>query len=762
MPPMRRMGFWFAVALLTMYLVFVSGSWQGTDTPWPRSLSVALAALVVAIWGVVAWRRPPWRPRSVLLPAIASCIGSLAISTLFSRHPRLGVEYLGYAIILAALYLLLVRILADPWFRVRMSVIVTVLGPVIGLAFLVLAVSHWVDWWRLVGRLTVAPFRPNFESLVFGNPSAVMMMSVLLTAAGLASIGLDSPRRRTASVILVVIAGLVALLSGSRGGWFGVAIAVTVTAALWLQQPARRESVRSAASQIWSSTRSRIAVGGLGAGGILGLVAFGPAILSRVESSGGELRGAFVTIAFRLFAESPIVGVGPGVWVASRSAYTIPPEIDYYIPHAHSIWAQTAAELGIVGILAGAVVIGTLAWLIRDGLRDVDTVRRRWAWIACFVLVYLGVHQLFDFYANAPEVMFAGAIPIAFLDAGASARVPSPWNLRLPTTLSRRAAAAASVMMAASIAGLIVVNIPAERHAEAVALANDGQWAEALELATDAASMDPGMPPYQMTVALAALRIGDNALAADQLRAVLQVDDLPEAWLALGLTESRLGRGAGALADIRRALRLGYQRPAIAMAAGDLALQYDKSTATAAFAAAIATTPSLAGDPYWTKIDSVVAANAIKAAMARSSPSGVWEIELETGDAGAARQTAHGLDPASEGVALAVIAAWNGDATARQAVYDRCAAAPLDVGLLVWCGRLAGRAGDRVTQDRYLAWVNVITGASQLGAELRVSRSEVTGRATQGGVAEFWGEYTYRRPTPWDLLAGDLLHLTLE
>ncbi len=115
-----RMLAWVGLALLAAYLVFIGGGWLGIYTSGLRITTVAVAAVVLGTWAFVAWRRPEWRPRSVLLPPIVACLGSMAISTVFSRVPRVSLEYLGYAVLLAALYLLLVRLMAQPFFRVRL------------------------------------------------------------------------------------------------------------------------------------------------------------------------------------------------------------------------------------------------------------------------------------------------------------------------------------------------------------------------------------------------------------------------------------------------------------------------------------------------------------------------------------------------------------------------------------------------------------------------------------------------------------------
>lgn len=759
---------WVAVLLLALYLVFVGGGWQGIYTAGIRQASVALAGLGLGVWAAVAVIRPPWRPRSVLLPAGAVCLGAFALSTATSRYPRISVEYLGYALLLGAIYLLLVRLLADPFFRVRFGALAVGLCGVLSAAFVALVLRHWIDWWGLVGRLAVPPLRPDFESLTFGNPSAVLTISVLFLCPALAHLGTGTTARRAVVAALAVMVALVVVLSGSRAGWLALGLAGIVVGAMWLATARGRETTRGfvrAVGAVGRSGRARIGIVLAGAVAVLGGLTLAPALVRRATEGGEDLRAGYLATALRMFTEAPLAGTGPGTWVVQRVRYTLPSETDYYIPHAHNIYAQTLSELGLLGAAAGIVLLVSLAWLVRGALRDADAVRRRWGWAAAFSLVYFGAHQLFDFYANMPAILFAAALPVAWLDASV-ARVPNVAGRPLPVRLRGASAVVAAGLVVAAVAGLIWTEIPAGRHAEAVALANQGEWAAADAPARAAVAMDPGWPPYLMTVGLTAAWSGDHARSADAFRAVVRADDLPEAWLNLAAEEAALGHTAAARDAIAMALPLGYQRPAIAMAAGDLALRLgDDSLARDAFTSALVKAPSLAGDPWWSS-DPVRAAifPAVRdAAIRRAGPAAGWEIALVAGDFIGARSLAERLAPPAGRDASRVIDAWSGDDASLHAVLDACAARPLDLTALSWCARLEGRAGNVAQANRYRAWANTIVGgAYAAGAELRVSTVRLTGRSDEGNVALFYGYYTYRRPTPWDLLGPDLVHLTLR
>jgi tetratricopeptide (TPR) repeat protein len=318
----------------------------------------------------------------------------------------------------------------------------------------------------------------------------------------------------------------------------------------------------------------------------------------------------------------------------------------------------------------------------------------------------------------------------------------------------------------AAAVGLEATEIPAAIHARAVGLANAGEWSAADGPASAAVALDRGWAPYQLTAGLAASRAGDHARAAAAFRLVTDADDLPEAWLNLAAEEAALGDTAAARDAIAQALRLGYQRPSVSLPAGDLALRLgEDALARTAFTSALAAAPSLAGDPWWSADPARAALfpEVRDAAIEGLGPAGGWELAMVSGDAERARSLASRLDVSAATFAEQVIAAWGGDAGATRAVLDECAARPLDVAAVLWCARVAGRTGDLSEANRYRARANTILGGSYTaGAELRVRSGEQVGRSDAGNPAQFYGHYTYRRPTPWDLLVPSLVHLTLE
>jgi len=750
--------------VLAAYAVFIGGAWFGIYYPALRLLSVAAAAAVLGAWSVLAARDPAWRPRSALLPAILACLASLAISTAFSRRPGISIEYLAYAVMLVALYLFLVQLMARSFFRGRFVVLAGALFLAIVVAYFGFSAVHWATWLQTLGRLTIPPLRPEFESLTFGNPSTVLTMVALLAIPLVAGASWTTRRGLAVVVLVLAVVAAVAVVSGSRSGWLALAIAGTLAVAAGIARRDVRSAFRGAVVQ--RSTAGRAVLAGLAVVVVVVGIALGPAVLKRVTAGGEANRLAFVRIALDLFAESPAVGTGPGTWVIQRPAYTAALEPDEYIPHAHNVYAQTLAEQGVIGAVAGVVLVVFVLRLLIGAVRDPDPVRRRWGWATTIGLVYFAAHQALDFYPNFPSILFGAAIPVAWLDATSAttaATGAAPARIRAWGRAAPSVATSALIALALAIAFLGWQELPALTANRAVDLANRGDWAAADAPAREAAAQDPRISSYLFTAGLTAAHAGDHEASAAYFELVTQTDDVPEAWLNLAAEQAELGDDAGAAASLQRALRIGYQRPAVAIAAGDLAMRIGQPGLAGQFlthAAIVA--PSILGDPWWLQTAArTEVRDSVAEGAAGFGPGVEWEVALMTGDVARARQVAAtpGLDPST----VDFVDAWAGDEAAYQRLIDRCAADPLNISVLFWCARIEGHRGNvaRANDYRYLANAQV-GGTYRSGAELRVATEPMVGRSLEGNPAIFWGTYTYRRYTPWDVLVPSLVHLTLE
>lgn len=751
-----RAAAWAGIVVAIVYLMFIGGTWSGIYFAVLRAPTMVIAGAGLAAWAATALLRPTWLPRSGMFPAMAACLATLGISTVFSQAPRVSIEYLGYGIVLAALYLILVRLLRDEYFRSRLVNLVVMLFAVLSIVYLVVVVTHWVEWWTALGHLATPPLRPFYDGLMYGNPSTLLALVLLLGMSVVGAKAMPSPRGRAVLGLVVVAIAFVAVASGSRAGWLAIALSTVTLSAWWLAFGGGRARAIAAARAVLGNTRTRLLVLLAGAVALaLGMFLI-PAVLQRVLYGGEDLRAAYLIAALRLFAQSPLVGIGPGTWAIERGHATAAGEPDYYVPHAHNIEMQTASELGIVGLIAGLFLLLELARLLRNGLADGDSTRRRWAVAAAFGLLYFGFHQLLD-YHREPGLLFAAAFPFAYLDATAPAGPPR-WHLRSP---ARPAFAAGAIVVAIAIAGLLLQEIPAFRQADAEAAANTGNWAAADAPARAAAAADPGISPYVFTAGLTASRAGDHAAAAGYFRVVALRDDYPEAWVDLAAEEALLGHRTAALDAITAGLRLGSQRTAIGIAAGDLALRLgDSATAVQAFANALAAGPPIGADSWWSADPDRRAAleSAIPIALSIATPDAGWEIALMTGNTAQALSLAERTgNPAA---ARLQIAAWQ-DESAVADLFAACSDQPLDLELVIWCARVASRYEMPTDASRFRVLARALSSAGYTRAfDLRVWQGEPDVRLAEGRIAAIWGTFSYRRELPHDVLVSDLVHLT--
>jgi O-antigen ligase/Tfp pilus assembly protein PilF len=753
---------WTALILLVFYLVFLGGGFAGIHSDVLRLASLTLIIPVFAAWAVAMIRNPAWRPSSRLMPAFLVCLAVFAVATALSRQPRLGLDYLAYSVLLTGLYLFLVRLLADPWYRPRILGLVTLLAVLIGVWYVQACVAKWIEWWGLVGRITAPPLRPEFESLTFGNPSGVLTMSVLLTIPAVAWIGVGTRRRAMASASLVVLSLVASLLSGSRAGWFALAVGLGLSSLAWLAVAQNRATVARL-------VRSRAALWVLGLGVVAVVVAgavAAPGILFRSGSGGEALRGSYWDAALRMFGESPISGTGPGTWVAQRILYTPEGSTDYYIPHAHNIFVQAIAEFGLLGVVAGVVVAITLGRLIIPALREPDGRRRAMAWAAVLSIAYFAAHQLLDFYANVPPALFAFALPIAWLDATATPRAAVSAVAGRPERRWQLTMGAGTALVLAAILTLWWSEQSATRENSAVLDLNDGNAEAALPSARRAAGDDPGFAPYHFTHGLAAARTGHPEEAADAFRRVAEMDGLPESWLGLADAQVALGDAAGARDSLTRALRLGVQQPGVALAAADLHLKLgDVEQARALIGTVIAAVPSLAGDAQLAAhlAPALDAKAIVDEVIARSGPDAAVELAVLGNRLDEARALADHLEPERKEMFVEIIEAWTGDPAALRQFLARAPERPFDIELLTWSSRLSDHLGHPDAATRYRKWANIDNGLAGIpGLTVHVTVGP-QGSSRNGGItSSFYGHYTYRRPTPWDQLPIDVLRLTYD
>jgi O-antigen ligase len=294
-------------------------------------------------------------------------------------------------------------------------------------------------------------------------------------------------------------------------------------------------------------------------------------------------RGKYWREADRVFDARPIEGVGNGAFAVARLRHRNDASVTR---HAHGWVAQTAADLGVLGLAVTTLLF--LAWslaalsatgllprrLVRPG-PDEPAPRRDWdaGRIALVTLVLVpvvfGVQSLVDWtwYIPMPAIM---ALIAAGYVVGLGPFGTEPDDDRARFTLRpaphRIAAALATLATALLVVWAIWQPEASDRATnDALALADERKYDEAIERTKDAEDLNPLTPDpllVRASIDTQADRIRDAERSLQ--RAVVEFPGDPQTWYRLAAFElGTLDAPERALETIRGALYIDpHSRPA--------------------------------------------------------------------------------------------------------------------------------------------------------------------------------------------------------
>jgi len=231
-------------------------------------------------------------------------------------------------------------------------------------SWLLIVVIILITLFRAVTGGDLRPPSPNVLAAVFN----LLLLPSLVEFV-------ERPRRALA--IWIVAALALVFVTASRGGWFGLAAGLMALAAYY----------RSRLAAFWGQgIRFWPLAVPLGAIAVIWQI-------TRIDHSA---RWNFWLVATAIFLRRPLLGSGPGTFNLFWLHLYPPPA--WQAMHAHSMIFNTAAEQGIVGLIALAVM--ALA-VVRVAWRDVGLLAAVMAFAA---------HSLVDSLNVAPAVMITLAV----------------------------------------------------------------------------------------------------------------------------------------------------------------------------------------------------------------------------------------------------------------------------------------------------------------------------------------------------------------
>jgi O-antigen ligase len=304
----------FALGSVSL-LAFAGGGYErGT---WRPAILLFACAAVLAL--VLRGRLPRSAAAWTTCAALLAFAGWMAVSRLWSEDPGLAAPEAERALIYVA----------------AAAAAVALGGALAAGTFVAIGA---VCAYSLGARLLYGPngteAGPLSEPLGYANALGALAAIGLAAAAVLV---LREPRLRAAALVLVALAAATLVLTGSRGGWLAAAVATAFGAALAYE-------------------RVRLARGlAIGAGLLLavGLALSAGTFAEELAAHAGD-RSLYWHVAWQDVADRPFAGNGAGTFARSWLERG-PPDIG--VLDAHSLYLETLAELGVVGLLLMAAAL---------------------------------------------------------------------------------------------------------------------------------------------------------------------------------------------------------------------------------------------------------------------------------------------------------------------------------------------------------------------------------------------------------------------
>jgi hypothetical protein len=547
-------------ALGVFVLVAALGLDEGgyAATAWGWSAVVVLAVLTVLLWRGVP---RPTRPALALVAGLAGLTAWTAASTLWSSDITASVLEIERILVYAAAAAVFVLAGSGP------ALLAGVLGAIsvlcgVGLARWLLGdpeVPLSADP-RAADRLS--------EPIGYANGVAILAAMGLLLAVGLAARAGRTLHAAAAAAPVPLLAATLFFTYG-RGAWlalgFGLAVGIAVG-------PGRLQLAATAAALAPLAAAAVLASHALDAGAVLAVVvlllcaasattgaalrsvqitvprkartAFAAALVaiplaavavvlvsqggpdgvygafkeapapvhgdvgSRLFSASGSNRADYWSVAWQTFEDDPLRGAGAGTyaraWLAERP-------IPQPVRDAHSLYLETLAELGPVGLLL-------LAFALAAPLAG---RRSQWTPVALAPYAAFLLHAAQDWDWELP------AVTVAALASGAAMVVP-PKGPRMP-----RVAAIAPI----ALCGLALFAYAGNRVlAESTAAADRADFPDSADRARTARRLQPWSPEPWRLLGEAELAAGADAAARRSFRGGLERDRGNwELWLDFGL-----------------------------------------------------------------------------------------------------------------------------------------------------------------------------------------------------------------------------------
>jgi len=606
----------FLLLAVVIYFTFIGGTFYSQLNFFLRVANQIIATVILGVWLFGRLKQKEGLPRTLLDVGLALYVFVNFAGAIFGQSPRFSLEMLWFTLIHALTFYFLVDLIRRGWgpklvWAIYMAAaVVCLIGLIEFLAWYVgtplfgLFSQGWVEigGWR-------HPIPPHIYRLNItlngSTPLAAYLALLIPPAIGLI---LTLPRRsenRRALILWLALAMIVEVLTFSRAGILALAVSLLILAVGWWRVSGKQGADVVAHWRGLNSILRVVILAGLVIGAGLGLFWVQHSFAHRIQNT--NFRFTLWQAAFINFQDYWLTGVGPGNFGRALLRLNDPAFPRHQISTAHSIYFNTAAELGIIGLLAGAYLYLLAAYSWLKHFRQLTTPAGKIRLIAAGgALVGLAAQVLVDTYTATPNMLIMLAL-LAYIAAP-----PSLTAERRPTLIdSPVSSASALALLLIYLAAFFWIGRADLRYQNSFHYEQAGHLEEAIAQAEKSAQLDPRLTLRLFRLALLearlAYRTGDAAAAQSAIehyQAGLQQEPiygLNSANLAGLLWQqgqqseaiALMERSAAAEENSQYRLNLGYFYEQ----------QQEFEKATAVYGELLAKSPQWAGSDFWQASD---------------------------------------------------------------------------------------------------------------------------------------------------------------
>jgi len=610
----------FLLLAVIIYFTFIGGTFYSQLYFYPRVVNYLIVTALLGGWLLA--RLKTGLPRTGLDLALGLYLLVNLISALVGQSPRFSLEGLWFTIIHILAFYLLVDLARRGWTPKLVwafymaSAVVCLVGLAEFLAWYVgtPALATFAQGWLEIGgwRQPIPPTVYRLSMTLNGStPLSAYLALLMPPALGLI---LTLPARDENRKALLVWLGLalpVQILTFSRAGILALGVSLTLMLIGWRWVLGRGWP---RPDRFWrglnSSSKALLLIVGLAVAG-LGLFWLQTSFANRGHST--NFRLTLWQAALTIFLDQPVTGAGPGNFGRGLLRLNEAGYPRLQIASAHSIYLNTAAELGLIGLAAGAYLFWSAFQSWRQRWRQTAERAGKIRLISCgAALAGLAVQTLVDTYAATPNMLVMLALA-AYIVADPNRLKPQFRDYRLKPRLwdekaqPRYPAFLALGALLVYLAGFFWIARADFYLRQSFRQEAAGQLDEAIALATCSHELDPSLTLRTFRLAYLEAKLAGQTGQSEWVRAAIE-------HYRTGLAqEPILGLNSANLAGLL--WQQGQRQEAIELLARTIAVEkeplylinlgyfYEQQRAwpeaAQAYGQALLLAPQLAGSEFW-------------------------------------------------------------------------------------------------------------------------------------------------------------------